>query len=163
MILYFYYFNNKNIISQSRDIKYTWRYLLMPLANESFCPVRKTSIISDQCFDSILFLVFVEANNKTLLFLLPFYMETYPNLVSVLNTTFDKFSSDCSVNHSRFSKLYGTICNSVLAKNQPRRLRRASKPLWRAIITSLRGSCQSLRRSNQSLERTQNNHQQNLL
>ena len=36
VILYFYYFNNKNMISQSGDIKYTWHYLLMPLANESF-------------------------------------------------------------------------------------------------------------------------------
>ena len=108
-------------------------------------------------------------------------METYPNLVSVLNMTFDKFSTDCSVNYSRFSKLYGTICNSVLVKNQPRRLRRASKPLrrankplrrankplWRAskplrraskplrrAIIPLRRSNQSLRRSCQSLLRS---------
>ena len=100
-------------------------------------------------------------------------MDTYPNLVSVLNMTFDKFSSDCSVNYSRFTKLYGTTCNSVLAKNQPHCLRRANKPLRRASEPlrrsnqSLRRSCQSLRRSNQSLwisnqspERTQNNPQE---
>ena len=93
--------------------------------------------------------------------------------------TFDKFSSDCSVNYSRFCKLYGTMCiDGVLAKNQPLRFRRASKPLWRAskplrrankplrraIISkqslrrtnqSLRRSNRSLRRSNQCLERTQ--------
>ena len=87
--------------------------------------------------------------------------------------TFDKFSSDCSVNYSRFTKLYGTTCNSVLAKNQPHCLRRANKPLRRASEPlrrsnqSLRRSCQSLRRSNQSLwisnqslERTQNNPQE---
>ena len=100
-------------------------------------------------------------------------METYPNLVSVLNMTFDKFNSDCSVNYSRFTKFYGTTCNSILAKNQPRRLRRPSEPLRRAITSlqrsnqslqrsnqSLWRSCQSLRRSNQSLERTQNNPQE---
>ena len=94
-------------------------------------------------------------------------METYPNLVSVLNMTFDEFSSDCSVNYSRFCKLYGTVCTSkpLRRANKPLRraskpLRRASKPLRRAIISlwrsnqSLRRSSQSLRRSNQSLRRS---------
>ena len=69
---------------------------------------------------------------------------------------------------------------AILAKNQPPRIRRASKPLQRSnkplrrvnkplreAITSLRRSCQSLwisnqslRRSNQSLERAQNNPQE---
>ena len=125
--------------------------------------------------------MFVEANNKIslynfkirfkistffFLFLSPFYMETYPNLVSVLNFTSDKFSSNCSVNDSRFPKLYGTTCNSVVAKNQPR-LRGASKPLWRAnkplrrankplrrASKPLRRASEPLRRSNQSLRRS---------
>ena len=79
-------------------------------------------------------------------------MGTYPNLVSVLNMAFDKFSSDCSVNYSRFTKLYGTTCNSVLAKNQPPRLWRASKPLRRAH-KPLRRANKPLRRANKPLWR----------
>ena len=102
-------------------------------------------------------------------------METYPNLVSVLNMIFDKFSSDCNVNYSRFCKLYGTICNSVLAKNQPLHFRGASKPLRRSNQSlrrtnpSLRRSNQCLWRSNKSLDRKQskpekkNGYQQRLL
>ena len=99
----------------------------------------------------------------------PFHMETYPNLVSILNMTIDKFSSE---NYSRFCKLYGSqpvrlrrakkplrrASKPLRRANKPLRrankpLRRASKPLRRAII-SLRRSNQSLRRSSQSLRRS---------
>ena len=61
--------------------------------------------------------------------ILPFHMETYPSLVSILNMTFD----NSSVNYSRFCKLYGTVCfHCVLAKPDNLRLRRADKPLRRA-------------------------------
>ena len=48
--------------------------------------------------------------------------------------------------------LYGTTCNSVLAKNQPRRLRRASKPLQRAN-KPLRRASKPLRRASKPLRR----------
>ena len=58
------------MISQSGDIKYTWRYLLIPLANDSFAGPKDVDnfqcFVNDQCFDLILFLVFVEANNKNI-------------------------------------------------------------------------------------------------
>ena len=81
-------------------------------------------------------------------------METYSNLVSILNMTIDKFSSE---NYSRFCKLYGSQPVHLRKAKKPLRraskpLRRVSKPLRRAS-KPLRGASKPLRRASKPLRR----------